>query len=173
MSRHLHVGVFANPHNLLDAIRECRQSGVLIHDAYGPYPLHELDEALGRSRSRLPVVCFLLGFLGVAFGLWMQYWTAAVNWPLNVGGKPLDSLPAFVPVTFELMVLFAGVGSALFFLLRSRLYPGKVPWALPDGITDDRFALVVEERDASLAPGSIQRIWQTHDAVDHREEWVD
>ena len=75
---------------------------------------------MGLRPSRLPWVCFVLGLLGAVAMLLFQYWATAVSWPINVGGKPWNSLPAFVPVTFEVMVLCAGVGTVVAFIWRDR-----------------------------------------------------
>jgi hypothetical protein len=93
-------------------------------------------------------VCFLLGLSGAASMAFFQYWATAVSWPVNVGGKPWNSWPAFVPITFEVMVLCAGVGSVAAFIWSAGLRPGRRS-ALGDlRITDDRFALVLREHAA-------------------------
>lgn len=170
MNRTIHVGVFENEGALLAAIGECQRLRMEILDAHTPYPVHGIERALGLRRTRLPVVCFGFGFVGLAFGLWLQYWTSASDWPLNVGGKPFDSLPAFLPVAFELMVLFAGLGAALTFFARSRLYPGKAAPTGLVGVTDDRFALVVRGAGPAVPRERIQEMWAQTGAVDHREE---
>jgi hypothetical protein len=140
------VGYFDDEHRLIEAAHAARAAGVGISDAFVPYAVHGLDEAIGQRPSRLPWVCFLAGLLGGASALTFEIWTSAVSWPLNVGGKPFASIPAFVPVTFELTVLSAALGSAFFFLYRSRLFPGRQAAPLPR-VTDDRFALVLERDD--------------------------
>ena len=82
--------------------------------------------------------------------LWFQWWTSAVSWPLNVGGKPWNSLPAFVPIIFEGMVLAAGLGTVFALLVVARLRPGKKMMPIIPGVMDDRFALLVEETDATF-----------------------
>ena len=85
-----------------------------------PFPLHEVDEVIGIQRSFIPWVTFGFGTFGCLFGLWFTWWTSAVDWPINVGGKPMWSLAAFMPVIFELTILFAALSSvaALFFVCR-------------------------------------------------------
>jgi mono/diheme cytochrome c family protein len=99
----------------------------------------------------------------------LQFWTSAVYWPLNVGGRPWNSLPAFVPVTFELMVLCAGLGVVATFLVVSRLYPGKGTRLPYPGVTDNRFVLVLKETDAAFDAGATRRLLEHHGAV-HTEE---
>ena len=138
------VATFTDEASLLAATRAVRAAGVAIEDAYTPYAVHGLDDAMGLRRSRLTWVCFLAGTMGATVAITFQLWTSAVSWPLNVGGKPFASIPAFIPVTFELTVLSAALVSAATFLFRSRLFPGQRAAPLPR-VTDDRFALVVDD----------------------------
>jgi len=133
---------------LLRATHAVRRAGVEIADAYTPYAVHGLEEAMGLRRSRLTWVCFAAGLTGAACAMLFQVWSSAASWPLNVGGKPFASVPAFIPVTFELTVLSAALASAFFFFFRSRLYPGR-PAAPPPQVTDDRFVLVVADSEAA------------------------
>jgi hypothetical protein len=170
MSGRTHTAVFDSEAALLAAIADCNGRGIPVHDAYSPYPIHGLDELIGIRRSRLTLVCFFGGLAGLAIGLGFQYWSSAVNWPTNVGGKPFDSLPAFIPVGFELTVLFGGLSTALMLLVRSRLWPGRKSTQHLPGVTDNRFALVLEETDASLPPGELSRLVLRHGAVQSWEE---
>jgi hypothetical protein len=143
---HKLVGYFDDEHRLIAAAKAARAAGVGISDAFVPYAVHGLDEAIDQRPSRLPWVCFLAGLTGGASALAFEIWTSAVSWPINVGGKPFASIPAFIPVTFELTVLSAALGSAAIFLFRSRLFPGQKAAPLPR-VTDDRFALVLDRDD--------------------------
>jgi len=142
------VATFSDERGLLAATRAVRAAGIAIEDAYTPYAVHGLDEAMGLRRSRLTWVCFLAGATGASFAIGFQLWTSVVSWPLNVGGKPFASIPAFIPITFELTVLTAALVSAGAFLFRSRLFPGRRAAPLPR-VTDDRFALVIADGDAA------------------------
>ena len=164
MSRIHHIGVFEREVSLLAAIDESRRRGLDVVDAYSPYPIHGIDEVMGIRRSRLTLVCFFGGLVGLAIGLGFQYWSSAVSWPINVGGKPFDSLPAFVPVAFEMTVLLGGLSTAFMLLARSRLWPGKRARAI-EGVTDDRFALVIARRDATLASTELEELLAHHGAV--------
>src|SRR4029077_6099758 len=143
MKRVIVVTGFANAAHVRRVIDVIRARHWTVADVFSPYALHGVEELLGLRRSRLPVACFLGGAAGLAFAFWLQFWTSTQSWPLNVGGRPWNSLPAFVPVAFESMVLLAAfsVGGAL--LIRCGLYPGR-PARLPaEGITDDRFAVIL------------------------------
>lgn len=150
MSCRILTGSFESEEDLLAAVARVRASGFRVVDVYVPYPVHGLDRALGLRPSRLSWVAAFCGALGAALALGFQYWASAVDWPINVGGRPWHSLPAFVPVIFEMMVLFAGLGIVLAFLIVCRLYPGKTPDLKFPGVTDDRYVLVLQERDSTF-----------------------
>ncbi len=103
------LGEFEREHALLDAARALRAKGHLEVDLHSPYPLHGADEALGLRRSTVPLVALVAGVGGAVGGYLLQWWTVGVDWPLNVGNRPPHSPPAFIPVTFELGVLFAAL----------------------------------------------------------------
>jgi len=166
------IGIFDDEGDILRASRAARERGYSILDVYAPYAVHGLDKAMGLEPSRLPWVCFLLGLSGAAAKVWFEYWTSATDWPINVGGKPWNSLPAFVPITFEVMVLFAGISTVLAFFMVSRLFPGRPARALYEGVTNDRFALVLEETDAAFDVDRVERFLREHRAT-HVEERVE
>jgi hypothetical protein len=118
----------------------------------------------------LPWVCFFAAITGAALKLWFEFWTSMVDWPLNIGGKPWNSLPAFVPVTFEVMVLSAGLATVFVFLLLAHLRPGKRPAMAHPRVTDDRFVLVLEETDARFDLASVRRLFAKHGAVAIEEQ---
>lgn len=107
------LGEFAEEAALLDAARVLRAKGVGSLDLHSPYPLHGAEEALGLRKSTVPLVALVAGVTGAVSGYVLQWWTVGVDWPLNVGNRPPHSPPAFIPVTFELGVLFASL--AIFF----------------------------------------------------------
>lgn len=172
MSRRILVSFFHDEEDILGATRAVRQAGFRIADVYAPYAVHGLDKAMGLQPSKLPWVCFLLGLLGAAVKVWFEFWTTAQDWPINVGGKPWNSLPAFVPVTFEVMVLFAGVSTVIAFLFVSRLRPGRKASLADPAVTDYRFALVIEQTDAAFDRARVhQLLSEFHvDGVEEREE---
>lgn len=165
MSRRLLMGVFEREEDILNATRVSRTMGYTLVDAYTPYAVHGLDEAMGLAPSRLPWVCFALGLAGAALKVWFEFWTTSVNWPVNVGGKPWNSLPAFVPITFEVMVLAAGVSTVIAFLAVARLLPGRKPKTPRARVTDDQFVLVLEETDAAFDAARVRRLLENFNAV--------
>ncbi len=152
MSKRLFAAYFEEEEDILGVTSAAREQGYQILDVYTPYAVHGLDKAMGLRKSRLPWVCLGFALLGATAKLWFQIWTSAFDWPVNVGGKPLASIPAFVPVTFEITVLFAGLGTVAAFLLISKLRPGKKPPMRFNRSTNDRHVLVLVENDASFDP---------------------
>ena len=175
MTSLVHVAFFSDEPALRRAIDACRAQGLHVDDVWSPHPIHGLDELLGLRRSRLPVLCFAGAVAGLAAGLGLEYWASAVSWPLDVGGKPFDSFPAFVPVAFELLILLAGLCTVAGLLVRNHLWPGRRARARMAPTTDDRYALVVRAPDGSVREGAVRRVWLEHGAHDAfdvpAEEW--
>jgi len=165
MTRRVLLSAFEREGDVLAATEACRKAGLKIVDVFTPYAVHGLDHAAGLAPSRLPWVCFALGLAGAAFKVWFEFWTSASSWPINVGGKPWNSLPAFVPVTFEVMVLFAGVSTVIAFLFVARLFPGRPAAVIDPAVTDDRFVLVVEQTDAAFDVAAVGRMLAGFGAV--------
>jgi hypothetical protein len=141
---------FTTPQEVLAAARRVRAEGYGKVEAYTPYPVEGLASALGMQRSRIPAVVFVGGLVGAGVGYLMQYWSMAVDYPFDVGGRPDHSWPVFIPIAFEVMVLVASF-SAFFGLIflngLPRLYRPvfNVPgFALA---TQDRFFLCIEATD--------------------------
>lgn len=165
MSGRTLLSFFERESDILGATRAMREAGFRIADVYTPYAVHGMDKAMGLAPSKLPWVCFLLGLLGAALKVWFEFWTTAQDWPINVGGKPWNSLPAFVPVTFEVMVLFAGLSTLVAFLFVSRLYPGKKAVLADRAVTDHHFVLVIEESDAAFDPVKVHQLLNEYNVV--------
>jgi Protein of unknown function (DUF3341) len=165
MSRRVVVGVFDDEEKLLGVTRQARAEGLKVIDVFTPYAVHGLDAAMGLRASRLPWVCFFAAITGAALKLWFEFWTTMVDWPVNVGGKPWNSLPAFVPITFEVMVLSAGLATVFVFLVLARLRPGKRVAMVYPGVTDDKFVLVLEESDARFDLRRVQRLFEKFGAL--------
>ncbi len=163
------LGVYARQEDVLAATTAARESGLKILDVYTPYAVHGLDEAMGLPPSRLPWVCFVLGLAGAGLKLWFEFWASAVSWPINVGGKPWNSLPAFVPITFEVMVLFAGISTVIAFIWVVGLRPWRRASLVHPAVTDDRFVLLLEHTNAAVPAERIKELLARHHAVEVEE----
>jgi hypothetical protein len=144
------VAEFLTPDALLAAARALRKKGYTDLDAFTPYPIHGMDEALALPRSRinwLTLPCALFGLVGAYL---IQWWCNGYDYPLDVGGRPPHSAPAFVPITFEMMVLFGGLGAMTLFFVLSKLPELYAPIFDVDGFeraSIDAFFLGIDERD--------------------------
>ncbi|MCL2177961.1 MAG: DUF3341 domain-containing protein [Proteobacteria bacterium] len=159
MSKVRTVGWFEQETQILDATKAARKAKLRVVDVYTPYAVHGLDEAMGLSPSMLTWVCFLAGLAGGGSMFALMIYTSAMAWPLNVGGKPFASVPAFIPVTFEAAVLCAALTTVLAFFVRSKLFPGKKVVPL-ERVTDDRFAL-----ELLAEPGEARSFFERQGAV--------
>ncbi len=104
---------FDSPTELVLAARRAHEEGYRKMDAYTPFPIEELSDAIGFRHTRLPLVVLIGGVLGCLGGYGLQYWVSAIEYPLNVGGRPYNSWPSFIPVTFETTVLVAALSAVL------------------------------------------------------------
>lgn len=112
---------FGDEHALLDAAARVRDRGFTRWDCHTPFPVHGLDQAMGIKKSRLPLLVIGGGFAGAGAGLLMQWWMVAVDYPYILSGKPFFALPAFIPVMFELAILFGAFAAVLGMLFFNRL----------------------------------------------------
>lgn len=141
---------FLTPDAVLAATRKARLAGYRQMDAYTPYTVEGLSTELGMKRSRIPSVVLIAGMVGAATGFFMQYYSMAVNYPFNSGGRPYNSWPAFIPVTFELMVLVASLAAFLVMILLNALpHPNHPVFNVPEFVraSQDRFFLCIEAED--------------------------
>ncbi|HSR66413.1 MAG TPA: DUF3341 domain-containing protein [Acidobacteriota bacterium] len=155
---------FKDAESIIAAAEKVRRQGYRKVEGYSPMPVEELDHALGHSKSHVPKLVFLGGLLGCATGIGMQYWISAVDYPLNVGGRPLASWVSFIPVTFELTILFAAFAAVIGMIalngLPSPYHPvfnvRRFQYA-----SRDRFFLVVESADARFDRVETRRFLET------------
>ncbi len=157
-------GVLHRPEDeqLKRTVRELRDAGFTIADVRTPYAVHGLETVVPVPPTRLGWICAAGGFLGAGLILLFQSWTSASDWALDVGGKPFQSTPAFIPVTFEFGVLLAAVSTVIGFLARSRLWPGKRTAPGTRVASDDRFVVVLHADNASFDQKAAERLAAHH-----------
>ena len=160
------VGIFDTEEDIIDATAQTRGTGYDIYDTYTPYAVHGLPEAMGLKPSKLTWACFAFALTGFTAAILGQFWIMGVDWPVNVGGRPFNSLPAYLPVMFECIVLAGGVGVTITMLARNRLYPGKRERLIHPDVTNHRFALAVERNDSSFDLNEITAIWSRYHVVE-------
>jgi hypothetical protein len=138
------VGCFDDEAVLFPAVKEVRKAGYKIHDVYTPMPIHGLDTAMGLRDTSLHTAGFIYAITGTATALSFMSWVFTRDWPLNIGGKPHFALPAWIPITFELTVLFSAVGMVLTFCYLCQMAPFVKKQHFHLRATDDLFVMAIE-----------------------------
>jgi len=138
------VGIFTDEEVLFPAIKRVRTAGYKIHDVYTPMPIHGMDHALGLRDTSLHTAGFIYGITGTTTALSGIGWIFNSDWPVNIGGKSHFDLPAWIPITFELTVLFSAVGMFLTFCWLCQLAPFVRKHHFNLRSTDDQFTMVIE-----------------------------
>jgi hypothetical protein len=160
---------FDNPSDLVAAARQTFAAGYRRINGYSPYPIEELSEAIGFTRTSLPLIVLLGGIVGGLGGFFMQYWMEVVDYPLNVGGKPFNSWPAFIPITFECTILVAAFAAVLGMLVLNKLpQPYHPVFNAPNFAlaTRDKFFLVIEANDPKFRHSEATLFMKTLGAMD-------
>jgi len=158
------IAEFEDPNALIVATQRAHQAGYRRMDAYSPYPIEELHEALGARHTRLPLIVLIGGLCGCLGGYSLQYWVATVAYPVNIGGRPFHSWPAFIPITFECTILVAALSAVLGMLALNGLPMPYHPvfnvsrFALA---SRNRFFLCIEAKDPQFDLDGTRRFLET------------
>jgi hypothetical protein len=142
-------GLYNDEEDLKRAVKTANSAHLDIMDVFTPFPVHGLDPILGLKESRLHILGFVYGLIGSSFGFLFMSWVFTRDWPIVFGGKPYWSVPAFIPITFELTVLFAAWGMTLTFYTICGLWPGVKAKTLDNRITDDKFCIAFDVTNAA------------------------
>lgn len=142
-------GLYNDEEDLKRAVKAANNAHLNIADVFSPFPVHGLDPLLGLKESRLHILGFVYGLIGCSFGFLFMSWVFTRDWPMVFGGKPYWSVPAFIPITFEMTVLFSAWGMTLTFYTICGLWPGVKAKTLDHRITDDKFCIAFDVTDAS------------------------
>ena len=152
---------FATTTDLYHACERVRDEGFTRWDAHTPFPVHGLDRAMGLRRSPLPWIVLGMGLTGAALGFILQWWVHAGAYPLVISGKPYFSWPAFIPITFEVGVLFAALGAVVGMLALNRLPMHHHPLFRSkafEQVTDDAFFISIESWDPRFDPSATGKL---------------
>jgi hypothetical protein len=153
MKRHAIYGLmaeFENSGDLLRAAQRAREAGYRRMDAYSPFPVEGLADAVGFHSTRVPLICLIGGLIGCFGGFYLQWWPNVIGYPLNIGGRPYNSWPEFIPITFELTILCAGLATVFGMLALNGLpTPYHPVFNTPrfELATRNRFFLCIQARD--------------------------
>lgn len=154
------AGIWLDEHKFVEAARKTREAGFKKFEAISPFPLHGIDEAMGIPFSYIPWVTFIMGLAGFSFGTWFTWWVSAVNFPLIIGGKPMWSLPAFVPVMFECTILFAALSSVGALLWICGL-PKVDPPVIDPALSSHKFGLFVPSNDNGFDAAKVEQLFRS------------
>ena len=159
------AGIYLDEHKLVEAARKVRESGYTKFEAISPFPLHGIDEAVGLKFSFIPWITLVFGIAGFSFGLWFTWWASAVDWPIMIGGKPMWSLPAFIPIIFECTILFSALASvgALFAICG---LPAIDPPVIDPALSSHKFGLFIPEDDTGFNSAAIEKLLKDMGAVE-------
>jgi hypothetical protein len=171
MKKDFLLAIFDCEEKLLKAAFKARDKNIEMYDVYTPFPVHGLDDAMGIKRSFLPYVTFVAGAAGLLLAISFQIWTSAFDWPTIIGGKPFISWPAFIPITFEVTVLFAAHTTVAAFLLSNKLFPGKVPVIMHEEQTCNKFVIAIEKEKVNIEDATA--LLKEHGAIDVNVKNVD
>lgn len=138
------VAAYDDEEVLFPAVRKVRRSGYKLHDVYTPFAVHGLDQELGHKETDLHIAGFIYALCGTCTAVGFISWIYTSDWPINYGGKPHFALPAWIPITFELTVLFAAVGMTLTFCYLNQIMPGVKKHVFHPRQSDDMFVMALE-----------------------------
>ncbi|MBI1358160.1 MAG: DUF3341 domain-containing protein [Acidobacteria bacterium] len=153
---------FDSPEALLEAIGKTRKAGYTKIETYTPFPIHGLREAIGFKKPILPWIVFGAGLTGMCGGFFLEYWVQVLNMPYNIGGKPLNSWPAFIPITFETTVLLASLTCVFGMLAFNGLPRHHHPifnYPRFAEVMNDKFLLTIEAKDPKFDPTAIREFF--------------
>lgn len=163
------IAEFATPADVYEAAEKIRDAGYRDWDVFAPFPIHGIDEAMGQKRTILPLLAAVVGFSGAGLGYLMQWWMSAVDYQIVVQGKPYASWEAFVPITFELGILFTAFATIIGMLALNGLPRHNHPLLKKERFlrcSDDRFAICIESSDAKFDPDQtramLEKLGGTH-----------
>jgi hypothetical protein len=162
------VAEFGSAQDLLNAAEKTGEEGYRKVDAYSPFPVHGLSDALRFHDVRVPWLIICAGLCGGFFGFTLQWYTATIDYPLNVGGKPFNSLPSFFPVTFECTILFSALTALLsVFILNGLPKPYHSIFNTPgfERASKDRFFLAIETQDPKFDSEETRKFMESLGAV--------
>ena len=142
-------GLYNDEEDLKTAVKTANKAHLEIMDVFTPFPVHGLDPILGLKESRLHILGFIYGAIGCSFAFLAMSWIFTRDWPMMFGGKPYWSVPAFIPITFELTVLFSAWGMTITFYTICGMWPGVKAKTLDNRITDDKFCIAFDISEAT------------------------
>lgn len=137
------LGVYDNPDTVFTVTENLVKAGYDVHDVYSPFAIHNLDKVIGVKRTRLSTAAFIFAMTGLLSAVSLQVYASYYDWQMNIGGKPSLHIPTYIPITFELSILFTAFGMVGCFFIVNRMFPGRNTDVIDLRVTDDRFVIAV------------------------------
>jgi hypothetical protein len=159
------AGIWTDEHKLVEAAAKVRASGIDKFEAISPFPIHGIDEAMGMDFSNIPWLTLFFGLAGFTFGTWFTWWVSTTSWPILIGGKPMWSLPAFIPIMFECTILFAALGSVGSLLVACGL-PMVEPPVIDPALSSHKFGLFVPENVKGYDAAKLEQLFREMGATE-------
>ena len=143
-TKQLILGVYDNPDKVYSTTKKLIKGGYKIEDVYSPFAIHGLDRVMGIKRSRLSIAAFLFAMTGLSLAVTFQVYVSYFDWQMNIGGKPSLHIPTYIPITFELSILFTAFGMVTCFFIVNKMFWGKNADIMDPRVTDDLFVIAVD-----------------------------
>lgn len=162
------IAEFDHPEDVIEAARHAYDRGYRLMEAYTPFPVHGLPDALGFKHNKIPAVVLIGGIVGGLGGFFMQYYSAVLSYPIDVGGRPFNSWPAFIPITFEMTVLFAALAAVFGMLgLNGLPRPHHPVFNAPNFAlaSRNRFFLCIQARDPLFEAEAVRQVLSEHHPI--------
>lgn len=171
MSSKVLYAIYEEGDDLIHAVETVRSKGMEVIDCYTPYPVHGLDNVMGIKRSRLPIAAFICAMLGLTSAISLQYFTMGYDWPMIIGGKPYVGLPSWIPVCFELSILFSAYGMGILFFIKSRMLHGMEADLVDIRQTDNRLIMALDV-SASDDTTSLEKLLKDTKATEIKKPYL-
>lgn len=163
------LGVYDSPDATFDVTKTLMAKGFDVHDVYTPFAIHNLDRVLGVKRTRLSTAAFIFGMCGIASALTLMIYSSYFDWQIIIGGKPFLHIPTYIPITFELGILFTAFGMVGCFFFVNRMFWGRNSDVMDLRVTDDRFVIAVNIHESKTDVSELSNILVQGGALEVRE----
>jgi hypothetical protein len=169
MDNKMLMGIYDNPDSTYAVTKTLMNSGYDVHDVYSPFAIHGMEKLLRLKRSRLSTAAFCFGMLGVTCALTLMSYSSFFDWQMNVGGKPFLHIPTYIPITFELGILFTAFGMVTCFFIVNHMIWGRTTDVVDIRVTDDRFVVAVNVHESRTDVKALENIFVSGGALEVRE----
>lgn len=163
------LGIYDNPDKTYTATKKLIAGGYEIFDVYSPFAIHGLDRVMGIKRTRLSIAAFVFAMTGLSLALIFMIYTSYFDWQINVGGKPSLHIPTYIPITFELGILFTAIGMVTCFFIVNRMFWGKNADIMDIRVTDDLFVVAVDVKKSKADMSLLNQMLIDNGAIEVRE----